>query len=271
MQERLSSPPNPYAGAPAEILRVHKHTPTERSFELARAVEGCLGQFVMLSLPMAGEFPVSISGFAGSSIEVTVRNVGRVTSELFRRRQGDSVYLRGPYGRGFPLAELEGHHVLIIAGGSALAAAKPLVEHCLGDNPPGVKRLDLLVGFRSPKHILFRSDLRRWGKRCSTVVTVDHDEDHEWMGAIGFVVDYVQHVEHLGPHTRVVLIGPPLMMANTVRELLRHGIREENIWLSLERHMRCGIGKCGHCRIRDKYVCTDGPVFRYDEAKLLLD
>lgn len=271
MPEAPAPPANIYAGSPATVLRVRKHTSIERSLVLDRALEGTPGQFVMASLPMAGEIPVSISGFTPSSIELTLRNVGAVTSRIFELETGDSLYIRGPYGNGFPLDQFEGQHLLIIAGGSALAPAKPLVEHCLSASRPRPEKLDLLVGFKSPRHVLFQQELNRWKKRCNVVVTVDNDEDHAWMGSIGFVVSFIKDVQHIGADTRVIIIGPPLMMTNSVRELLGHGVAEENIWLSLERHMKCGVGKCGHCRVRDKYVCTDGPVFRYQEAKGLID
>ncbi len=271
MSECLAPETNIYASRPAEIVQIRKHTSTEWSFVLAEEIEGRPGQFVMVSLPMAGEVPVSISGFDSHATEITLRRAGQVTSRIFEQKAGDSLYVRGPYGNGFPLGEFEGRHLLIIAGGSAVAPAKPLVAHCLNDVRSGPKRLDLLAGFRSPKHILFREELDRWKKRCNVVVTVDHDEDYAWMGSIGFVVDFIRHVRHIGADTRVVIIGPPLMMTNSVRELLRHGVTEENIWLSLERHMKCGLGKCGHCRIRHRYVCTDGPVFNYEEVKRLID
>lgn len=262
---------NIYAGHPATIMEIRRHTSIEWSFVLEETIEGRPGQFVMVSLPMVGEIPVSISGFASDSIEITLRNVGKVTSQIFKLEVGDSLYVRGSYGNGFLLDEFESRHLLIIAGGSALAPVKSLVERCLGDDRPSPKQLDILVGFRSPKHVLFQQELNRWKKRCNVVVTVDNDEDYAWMGSIGFVVDYIKHVPHIVADTRVIIIGPPMMMINSIRELLLHGVKEKNIWISLERHMKCGVGKCGHCRIRHKYVCCDGPVFKYDEAKDLID
>lgn len=254
-----------------EIVRITKHTSTEWSFVLAEEIDAQPGQFVMVSLPMAGEIPVSISGMDSGSFEITLRNVGKVTSRIFEQKALDSLYVRGPYGNGFPLDEFENLRLLIIAGGSALAPAKPLIESCLNGDRPRPEGVDLLVGFRSPKHVLFRKELDSWKKRCNVVVTVDNDEDYAWMGSIGFVVEFIKDVRHIGAETRVVMIGPPLMMTNSVRELLQNGVTEENIWLSLERHMKCGVGKCGHCRIRHNYVCTDGPVFNYVEVKSLID
>lgn len=257
---------NVYKSDPAEILGIRKHTSTEWSFELRCGIVGIPGQFVMVSVPGVGEVPISISGFYPDSIEITIRRIGKVTDEIFK---GGPIYIRGPYGNGFPLERFNGQHLLVIAGGSAISPAKPLVEYYL--NGGRLKRLSVLAGFRSPKNILFREELNSWKKMAEVMVTVDNDEDYAWLGSIGFVVSFIKDVKYIGEDTRVVIIGPPLMMQNAVKELLKHNVRGENIWLSMERHMKCGVGKCGHCRINDKYVCMDGPVFNYKDAVELID
>ncbi len=137
------------------------------------------------------------------------------------------------------------------------------------------KKLTILSGFKSSKHVLFKKELKAWTKKSNLLTTIDtHDHENEdeiWEGGIGFVVDHIKSVEHIDESTNVVMVGPPLMMKNTVKELLRNNIKEENIWLSFERHMKCGMGKCGHCRIRDSYVCINGPVYNYTETKELID
>ena len=265
---------NIYAPTGVKILDVTAHTDTERSFTLGVRISAFPGQFMMVSLPHVGEAPISISTLGDASIGITVRNAGKVTSQLFQRRPGDEIFLRGPYGRGFPVDVFEDQPLLVIAGGSGVAAVKPLVEHYLHSRSQNVvKQLDVLVGFRSPKHVLFKADLKRWDKNCGVVVTVDtyEDETESWFGGIGFVVDFIQTVRNIGPETFVVVTGPPKMMSNSVKELLSHQVAAERIWLSFERHMKCGVGKCGHCRIREKYVCVDGPVFNYIDAKEMID
>lgn len=269
---------NLYLPQPAKVLEIRKHTATEWSFLLDYKLDEAPGKFVMVSLPLAGEAPISISGFEERGIEITIRNVGQVTSRVFKLNPGDTLYLRGPYGNCFPLKEFKDRHLLIIAGGSALAAVKPVIEHyCKEDSTTALKRLDVLAGFKSPKHILFRQELVRWkklltnDKNIAVEVSVDSDEEYAWLGSIGFVVNFIKNVKDIGEETVAMVVGPPLMMKNSVRELLACRVREENIWLSFERHMKCGVGKCGHCRIRDKYVCIDGPVFSYTEAKELID
>ncbi len=265
---------NIYAPTAVEILEITRHTDAEQSFTLGVELQARPGQFVMVSLPNAGEVPIAISRLHDSSIEVTVRNVGCVTSQLFGLRPGDKLFLRGPYGQGFPLDVFEDRRLLVIAGGTGLTIMRPLIEYYLYNSDlPKLRQLDVLVGFRSPKHVLFKKDLNRWAKDCSAIVTVDtHEDDTEsWAGGIGFVVDYIKAIKDIGRETFAVVAGPPLMMSNTVRELHNNGVLAERVWLSFERHMKCGVGKCGHCRIRDKYVCVDGPVFNNIEAKELID
>ncbi len=264
---------NLYAGRPVRIVRIARHTDSEWSFTLDVRVPVAPGQFVMVSVPQFGEVPLAVSGFGSDGIDITVRKVGKVTAGIFQKWPGDELYVRGPYGRGFPADVFENDHLLIIAGGSGLAAVKSLIEHCLAVGPDRGRRLDVLVGFRSPKHVLFKKDLAAWARNAHILVTVDRHEDvsESWAGGIGFVVEYVKHVEGITPDTRCIVVGPPLMMRNTIQELIGHRVRQENIWLSFERHMKCGVGKCGHCRIGDKYVCLDGPVFNYVVARRLID
>lgn len=268
---------NIYLPHPAKVLEIRKHTSAEWSFLLDYRVKEKPGRFVMVSLPCVGEAPVSISGFEARGIELTIRNVGQVTSRIFKLNPGDIIHLRGPYGNSFPLEKFKDEPLLIIAGGSALAAVKPIIEHYINGHSSMLRRLDVLAGFRSPKHILFREDIERWkksrmsNKSIDIEITVDSDEEYAWMGSIGFVVNFIKNVKDIGEDTMAIVIGPPLMMKNSVRELLGCKVKEENIWLSFERHMKCGVGKCGHCRIRDKYVCIDGPVFNWTEAKELID
>jgi anaerobic sulfite reductase subunit B len=265
---------NIYAATTCKVIDVTSHTDTERSFTLESKIQASPGQFVMVSLPHAGEVPIAISALGVDTIDITVRNAGKVTSSLFRLRPGDDIFLRGPYGQGFPLDVFEGQHLLVIAGGSGLAAVKPLISNYLQNSDQHrLKQLDVLVGFKSPKHILFKGDLKYWNRNCDVIVTVDahEDETESWAGGIGFVVDFIKAIRNIGPDTFAVVIGPPRMMSNSVKELLRHQVMEERIWVSFERHMQCGVGKCGHCRIRDRYVCVDGPVFSYAEAKELID
>jgi len=267
---------NCYDPKPSLIRKIIKHTDVDYSFLLDYKVENEPGKFVMVSVPGVGEIPISISGFSPEGIELTIRNVGKVTNEIFKTKPGGHLYVRGSYGTTFPVDRLFGKHLLVIAGGSGVAAVKPLVEYFHKPNECTLKELDILVGFKSTKHLLFKKEIKEWkawSKRCNIVLTVDthEDEEEEWKGHIGFVTEYIRHVKNLSSEVHCIVIGPPLMMTATTHELFKHNITPDKIWFSFERHMQCGVGKCGHCRIRDKYVCLDGPVFTYNEVKELID
>ncbi len=149
---------NIYLPNPVKVLDIRKHTQTEWSFLLDYKAKEEPGRFVMVSLPYAGEAPISISGFRENGIELTIRNVGLITSPIFKLKPRDTVYVRGPYGNGFSLEQFVDKHLLIIAGGSGIAAVKPLIEYYQKPSQCKLKRLDILAGFKSPKHILFRRE-----------------------------------------------------------------------------------------------------------------
>jgi len=267
---------NIYEGAPVKILKIAKHTESEWSFILDYKTKNEPGKFVMISALGAGEVPISISGFFPESIELTIRNVGQVTSALFKKKVGDDVFFRGPYGNTFPVDDFLGKRLLIIAGGTGVAAVKSVIEYYRREDQCVLKELDILIGFRSAKNILFKHELKTWlgwSKKCRVLLTIDthEDEEEEWKGNIGYVSEYIHEVDGLDAQTKCIVVGPPMMMVNTIKELSKFNIQEENIWVSFERHMKCGVGKCGHCRINAKYVCVDGPVFNYAQAKTLID
>lgn len=205
---------NIYSSRSVKILEIKNHTPLERSFLLDYQVKSEPGKFVMVSLPGAGEIPVSISGFTLKGIELTIRNVGKVTSAIFATEPGNYLHVRGPYGNAFPVERFFGEHLLVVAGGSGVAAAKPLIEYFHTPGECTLKKLDILAGFRSPKQILFKKTFKEWSewsKNCNVVLTVDtrEDESEDWKGHIGFVIQYIGYVKDIGSKTQCVVIGPP--------------------------------------------------------------
>ncbi len=267
---------NIYLSHPVKLLGVKRHTDSEYSFEIDYKLKNEPGRYVMVSLPGIGEVPISISGFSDRGIELTIRNAGKITGALFKSKIGAIWHVRGPYGTTFPVEQYLHGHLLVVAGGSGVAAVKALIEYFHKPQKCALRQLDIMVGFRSKRDILFYDTLKSWAvwaKHCKVLLTVDKHENEldAWEGKIGFVMNYIEDVENLNEHTRCVVVGPPLMMSNTVKKLLACGAVESNIWVSFERHMKCGVGKCGHCRIGEKYICTDGPVFNYQEAKGLWD
>mgnify|MGYP001575271450 CR=1 FL=1 len=225
---------NIYKSSPVEVIDITKHTHSEWSFLLKIALREEPGKFIMVSIPNSGEVPISISGFTDASIEITIRDAGKVTSEIFKIKPRDYLYVRGPYGNGFSLEQLVDKHLLIIVGGSGIAAVKPLIEYYQKPNQCRLKKLDILAGFKSPKHILFQREFQEWSSlagQCNVLITVDTNEDEEerWLGGIGFVVKFIKDVKDLGRETQVIIVGPPMMMLNSVRELLGCQVKEERL------------------------------------------
>ena len=256
----------------AAILRVAQPTAMERHFTLrmadAKPIEFQPGQILEVSLFGYGEIPI---GFASSptrraTFDLVVRTVGRVSSAVNRLRQGDSLYVRGPLGRGFDLDRLRGHDVLIVAGGIGLCPTRSLIQYIL-DRRSEFKRFILFYGAREPKQQLFLDDLATWrqSKDVEFHETVDK-ADPTWTGNVGVITSLFKRTT-IDRDTRVVICGPPVMFRFVTRELDRLGVGRDQIYVDLERRMKCGLGKCGHCQINDKYVCVDGPVFSVAEIQ----
>ncbi|MCR1849769.1 MAG: anaerobic sulfite reductase subunit AsrB [Paraclostridium sordellii] len=262
---------NPYIPVGAEILEIIKHTEIEWTFRTKCNSKGVLpGQFYEISIPKYGESPISVSGTGKGYIDFTIRKVGKVTDEIFSYKVEDKFFLRGPYGNGFDISFYEDREIVVVAGGSGLAPVRGIMDYYY-DNFEKCKSFKLIVGFKSPKDILFKDDLKRWSEKLDVIVTVDGAEEG-YEGHIGLVTKYIPSLEIKNiDNVSAIVVGPPMMMKFTVGEFLKRDLDEKNIWVSYERKMCCGVGKCGHCKMDDTYICIDGPVFNYFEAKKLID
>ena len=262
---------NPYIPVGAEILEIIKHTEIEWTFRTKYNSKGVLpGQFYEISIPKYGESPISVSGTGKDYIDFTIRKVGKVTDEIFSYKVGDKFFLRGPYGNGFDISLYEDREIVVVAGGSGLAPVRGIMDYYY-DNFEKCKSFKLIVGFKSPKDILFKDDLKRWSEKLDVIVTLDGAEEG-YEGHIGLVTKYIPSLEIKNiDNVSAIVVGPPMMMKFTVGEFLKRNLDEKNIWVSYERKMCCGVGKCGHCKMDDTYICIDGPVFNYFEAKKLID
>ncbi|QNB46058.1 anaerobic sulfite reductase subunit AsrB [Thermanaerosceptrum fracticalcis] len=261
---------NPYLPQPAEIISITKETTTDYTFRLKTDIQPDFGQFVEVSIPKVGEAPISVSNAQPGWIELTIRRVGHLTNELHELKPGDLLFIRGPYGKGFPKEQYRDKSLIIAAGGTGLAPVRNLINYYY-QHPGEVRQLSLLMGFKTPEDILFKEDIEKWRSKFKVLLTVDK-ESPGWSGHVGLITNFVKDaVGENSSASRVIIVGPPLMMKFTSQEFIKYNIPEENIWLSFERKMCCGIGKCGHCRINDTYVCLEGPVFPYITAKNLLD
>ncbi len=262
-----------YVPRMAAITRIEALTPIEKLFRLEMADGVPLdlqpGQFVEVSLFGIGEAPISLAsindGTAG--LDLCVRNVGNVTAALHNASEGDIVGIRGPFGRGFDLEDMKGHDVLMVAGGIGMIPTRGLIQALLADRDQ-FGDLILLYGFKSPEEMIFRDEVEEWSGRDDFDVRLTVDRPHPaWSGHVGVVTTLFPDL-HIEPEqTKAVVIGPPIMYQFVITECRLKGIARRNILLSLERHMKCGVGKCGHCQINNKYVCLDGPVFTYAEVE----
>jgi len=261
---------NEYIPFLSEIKEVIKHTEIEYTFRMEFKGDVKPGQFFEVSLPKFGEAPISVSGIGENTVDLTIRRVGEVTNEIFNNYIGDKLFLRGPYGNGFEIQNYEGKELVVVAGGTGLSPVKGVVDY-FSNNPGQASKVTLIAGFKSPNDVLFKDDIINWENNINLIVTVDNAETG-YNGYVGMVTKYIPQLPIKDVKNAVVIVvGPPIMMKFTVAEFLKRGIEEDNIWISQERKMCCGIGKCGHCKIDDTYICLDGPVFNYSKGKFLVD
>ncbi len=224
------------------------------------------GQFNMLYVYGQGEVPISISSMRRDLVEHTVRLVGEVTEDLFSMKEGDVIGVRGPYGSHFPLELFRGFDLVLVAGGLGLADIKPVVEYVV-ERREDYSRVYLLVGAKNPAGLLYRERYGEWmGKGIDLLLTVDRPEG-SWEGHVGVVTDLFEFVDVDPQKTVGMMCGPEVMMYFTVRKFLEIGVEESRTFLSMERHMKCAVGTCGHCQFGYTFVCKDGPVFSYARIK----
>jgi sulfhydrogenase subunit gamma (sulfur reductase) len=258
----------------ARLLRVKQMTELEKLFTLelpdGRSLGNEPGQFVEVSLFGIGEAPISISSSPSRSngtFELCVRSAGDVTNAMHRMEPGDLVGIRGPFGHGFPIDRMKGRDMLFAAGGLGLAPLRSLINEVL-DQRGSFGRVIILYGTKHPSEILFRDELLAWAERDDVEfhMTVDRG-DENWRGHVGVITTLFPRITISPRNTVAAICGPPIMYRFVLMELLSKGLSETQIYLSLERRMKCGVGKCGHCQINDRYCCQDGPVFRYFDIK----
>jgi len=273
---------NPLMPRRAVIKAIADETRDTRTFTFEfvdgeqRGLEFVGGQFVMLSIFGYGEAAISIASDPDdlSGLDLTIREVGAVTGALFRLREGDEVGIRGPYGNGWPLDGAEGKRLLLISGGCGCGTLRPVIlSH--RNNPGRFRYVEVLHGARTPGDIIYRRDYEEtWTEIPDTRVLLSVDRvraGEAWNHTVGVVTKLFDEME-TGPEGSVVLIcGPEIMIKFSALGLLQRGFSPDQIFCSMERRMRCGLGLCGHCQLGSKYVCKDGPVFSYAELKSLPD
>jgi NAD(P)H-flavin reductase len=272
---RCPSGENPYRPWPARITSIRDLTDKEKLFELRLIDPGVReafnfhsGQFVELSIFGVGEAPVSISSAPSKQgfIELCIRKAGDVTGAMHAKQCGDIVGLRGPFGRGFPFEDMKGHDILLVAGGLGIAPLKSLINH-IHDERHEFGKVTILYGSRNPSEVLFRYQFDMWKHRddFDLILTVDQPDD-TWDGETGLVTKLFDRIDVDPDNTFGAVCGPPVMYKYVIDEMRKKEMDVDRIYMSFERRMKCGIGKCGHCGVGHQYTCIDGPVFNYWEA-----
>ncbi|MEW6068120.1 MAG: FAD/NAD(P)-binding protein [Nitrospirota bacterium] len=231
------------------------------------------GQFNMVGYPGVGEAPISLSSVVyNGCFEHTIKGVGRVTKFLERFRKGDEILIRGPFGKGWPLDKVGGKDILLIAGGVGLAPIRPVLQKILSKRK-SFGKISLLYGAKNEKRVLFINEFDKWQKNISLYLTVDEVVQHppvsplaERGSNVGLVTDLLDKVKIDSKNTFAFICGPEIMMRFVCLRLLAMRVDKSNIYVSLERRMKCGIGHCGHCQHFGLFVCKDGPVFSYDQV-----
>ncbi len=228
------------------------------------------GQFLMMGMLGIGESAISISNVDNkSNINATIRNIGNVTSSLFNLKKGDFLGIRGPYGTGWPLNKSKGKDVLIVAGGMGIAPLRGVINH-IKNNRKDYGVLEIIYGARTLQDMIFKYEFEKWKKikNCYFHLTADQmPSEPPFECRTGLVTSCFPIMKTNHRNSVALVCGPEIMMRYAAKCLETIGFRDRQIYLSLERRMKCGIGKCGHCQIGKKYVCKDGPVFNYDEIK----
>lgn len=261
------------------VTDIRIDTPDVKTFRVVgldgkKVFEHMPGQCAMLSIPGVGEgmFSITSSPTNTEFMEFSIKKCGCLTSWLHMMEVGQQVTIRGPYGKNFPVeTDLKGKDLLFIAGGIGLAPLRSVINYCRDkkkEDPNAYGSLHIIYGSRSADDLVdYQEILDEWKQDCKVDLTIDRPQEG-WDGHVGFIPSYV---EELKPDlNRTVLIcGPPIMIKFTLDGLKKLGFQETQVYTTMELRMKCGIGKCGRCNIGDKYVCKDGPVFRFDELSEL--
>jgi sulfhydrogenase subunit gamma (sulfur reductase) len=258
-----------------EIADARMESATERWLKLrflnGRSLGHKPGQFVEVSVFGIGEAPISVSSAptANGTFELCLRKLGNVTGALHRLDVGAKVGIRGPFGNGFPIDAMKGRNILFVGGGLGIIPLRSAINDVL-NHRSDYGKVTILYGAKTPAELLFAEERQGWESRDDVDyhITVDRG-DESWKGHVGVITTLFPEVDIDPRNTVACVVGPPVMYRFVILECLNAGIAEHDIILSLERRMKCGVGKCGHCQINHKYVCQDGPVFTYRELKWL--
>lgn len=230
------------------------------------------GQFVEVSIPGIGEAPISLASNPTERgyIDLCIRVAGNVTQAIHRLNSGDPVWIRGPYGVGFPYETIKGKDIVYVAGGIGMAPLHSSINYVLA-NKQEFGKVTILYGAKTPSELLYKSEFEKWARGAHFLTSVDSPSNPNgtqstWTGNVGVVTTLFDKIDYPIKDAVGIICGPPVMYKFVIRRFKGAGMEDRSIYISLERLMKCGVGKCQHCQIDHKYVCMDGPVFNYAEA-----
>ena len=259
---------NEYLPQEVKILEKRKQLEDSCSFRLAWKVRSEPGQIMEASVPLIGEAPFGFASYGKDYVEILIRDVGNVSNGLTAMEEGDTMFVRGPYGHGFPMEKARGKNLYIVAGGTGIAPIKAVIECILSDRK-AYGDVHVFLGFRSPEQLIFKEHFEQWKKEINLHISVD-----EAKGKCPYEVCRVTELlgkADIGENSMGFTCGPPTMMNFAAKGFMEKGLKEDEIYVSMERNMHCGIGKCGRCMVDGIFICKDGPVFPYSIARSLED
>lgn len=265
-KDKLTQKTNIYMPSEAVIKEVTPLTGDVNLYTLRtkEALKAKPGQFFMVSVFGYGEVPISVTSSMDEPIKLCIRKVGYVTAAIHKMKAGEKIGIRGPYGNGFPLnISKKKKDVILMAGGLGIAPIRPLIYEII-KNRKNYRNVFLIYGSKTPNDIIYKSETGVWAKSMKVILTVDC-KNREWTGKVGVVTKHLDKVDADFPDATSYICGPHLMIEAVLKALSEKGIPPERIITTLEAHMKCGVGKCGHCYMGAKYICTDGPVFSMKE------
>ncbi|MDD5095373.1 MAG: FAD/NAD(P)-binding protein [Dehalococcoidia bacterium] len=273
METTIKSQDDIYRPHLATVLKSEPMTAMERFFELkldsGRELGNKPGQFVEVSVLGIGEAPISVSSSPTQkgSFQLVVRNAGNVTRAIHNLKPGDKLGIRGPFGTNFPVeGTMKGKDIIFVCGGLGLAPVRSAINYVM-DNRKNYGNVTILYGCRNPVERLFINEVKNWASkdRVTYTETVDRG-DENWKGNVGVITTLMTDMSVDPGKTVAIVCGPPVMYKFAIMSLYKTGMTADNIYVSLERHMKCGVGKCGHCQINGLYACQEGPVFKYADV-----
>lgn len=264
-QDKKKKNENPYVPIVSKILQNKRECSNSFTLRTDFKMQHEPGQFIQMTIPGIGEAPISICSYDFEKSDFHIREVGNVTNALSKLKKGDQVYIRGPYGKGYPMKEFEGKDLVIIGGGSGVAPLRGIISY-LEKHREKYGKVALYFGFRSRDDIIFKDQIKQWEKKYDVHITVDKNKGKSNIHCdVCFITDVVDKAKLHPDNTIAFVCGPPVMMDLTIQILRNKGFSDDYIYVSTERLMQCALGLCGHCMIHGYYTCLDGPVFKYSD------